>query len=826
MDSKVVKLLKIYENETGKDLLSKLNADRLKKLEFYYENLSEDEQQDIDLKIITGEDNDFIDVCLGLAGYFDEVEYDQGLKDLTEDVIEEEGGGSTALAVIPRTEESASEEDLVGEDIDPRILRLLGLEDVVDIDYDTYKTLLKEKMAAGRMSDSQMPTEEVELLTDEFKRVKSKTGRFTVKKKTINADSFFDRGEAADVETDKPVVTPAGLLPSAQKISKTVEDEQEEAEVDGKNDFNQNVLAPSLQKIDENIKSILDTLKKQYDLDKKEAGRDERIADKERADKREAKLEGGRSKGLSIPGLAKIAQPVTSLFDMIGNFIMNTLMGGLIMRVMDIINDPHKYLNPIKQFFIDIIKWVESTVQWVVNIPYNIYNGIATNLNGGLQAIEDAINKALAFFQQPPMQPGYRLPIKTAPQVQIPIPDWLQLQPTNAQQQAQQQQGGGEVQKDAPILPTPIDISMGGRIENTPQNKVSGMGVDTQLVAAQPGEIMMSVPAVQALGAENLLRANAEAGGTNKPKYGSMQMPGMGLGLADGIMAMQNGGAVSNLVISAGHAPTEENALKGIPTGSDGRSVQGTQDYGTGVNEWEATRHLVKTMKQIVSGDQNLRQRISFQNIYSYAGLSGLPRDVEKNKGTQFIDIHFDARKNGRPGVIFPAPSQVSAVDRSMAKVFGQYPVSHKGYGVTAAGGTILEVDRIDSPAIAPFLGEVKNKTKGKHSKALATQVLNSMSQGLSGAPQPIPASYSPISPQPQIQSRSPSASQIPGPPGQRDVQIITVPPLSSTTAAAAKNTTATSSASGGQKQVPPLRAEDANNFDMMVVKSIYNIVG
>ena len=100
------------------------------------------------------------------------------------------------------------------------------------------------------------------------------------------------------------------------------------------------------------------------------------------------------------------------------------------------------------------------------------------------------------------------------------------------------------------------------------------------------------------------------------------------------------------------------------------------------------------------------------------------------------------------------------------------------------------------------------------------------MSQGLSGAPQPIPASYSPISPQPQIQSRSPSASQIPGPPGQRDVQIITVPPLSSTTAAAAKNTTATSSASGGQKQVPPLRAEDANNFDMMVVKSIYNIVG
>ena len=78
---------------------------------------------------------------------------------------------------------------------------MLGLEDVFDIDYDTYKTLLRERMAAGRMPDSKIPTEEVQLLTDEFKRVKSKTGRFKVKGQKIKKESFVGK--------KKPTVTKA-----------------------------------------------------------------------------------------------------------------------------------------------------------------------------------------------------------------------------------------------------------------------------------------------------------------------------------------------------------------------------------------------------------------------------------------------------------------------------------------------------------------------------------------------------------------------------------------------------------------------------------------
>ena len=81
----------------------------------------------------------------------------------------------------------------VKESIDERILRLLGLEDVFDLDYDTYLTLLKEAMVKGRMPKTTIPTEEIEALTDEYKRVKGKKnkGRFEVKKgKKINSTLF------------------------------------------------------------------------------------------------------------------------------------------------------------------------------------------------------------------------------------------------------------------------------------------------------------------------------------------------------------------------------------------------------------------------------------------------------------------------------------------------------------------------------------------------------------------------------------------------------------------------------------------------------------
>ena len=51
--------------------------------------------------------------------------------------------------------EGVKETDSIGEEeIDERILRLLGLDFIGDIDYATYSSLLKEWSVAARMADS------------------------------------------------------------------------------------------------------------------------------------------------------------------------------------------------------------------------------------------------------------------------------------------------------------------------------------------------------------------------------------------------------------------------------------------------------------------------------------------------------------------------------------------------------------------------------------------------------------------------------------------------------------------------------------------------
>ena len=82
----------------------------------------------------------------------------------------------------------------VKENIDSRILRLLGLEDVFDLDYSTYATLLKEKLIEVTRGRRGVPHEEVELLKNEFKRVRTKEGRFAPKAKKVKVDNVTNLG--------------------------------------------------------------------------------------------------------------------------------------------------------------------------------------------------------------------------------------------------------------------------------------------------------------------------------------------------------------------------------------------------------------------------------------------------------------------------------------------------------------------------------------------------------------------------------------------------------------------------------------------------------
>ena len=143
------------------------------------------------------------------------------------------------------------------EEIDARILEILGLSDAVDLEFDEYKTLLKESMMKGRMGGSTgMSTEDVEKVTDEWKRVKNDTGTFKVKSKAAD----FVSGKKPSPSKPKPQIDSSKLLPGkGGALSADIQPEEE----DETGDFLRTVVAPSLDKIENSLENILNLIKNQ-----------------------------------------------------------------------------------------------------------------------------------------------------------------------------------------------------------------------------------------------------------------------------------------------------------------------------------------------------------------------------------------------------------------------------------------------------------------------------------------------------------------------------------------------------------------------------------
>ena len=125
----------------------------------------------------------------------------------------------------------------VDKEINEGILRTyLGVDDPSDIDFDTYKTLLREKIAAARMGGSDMDSSDISYLTNEFIRIKKIKVPEGQKKKKIDINKFVKKAEEkkkADTKsaqklldvspakvssTKKPSVNTQKLLPPAAEL--------------------------------------------------------------------------------------------------------------------------------------------------------------------------------------------------------------------------------------------------------------------------------------------------------------------------------------------------------------------------------------------------------------------------------------------------------------------------------------------------------------------------------------------------------------------------------------------------------------------------------
>jgi predicted chitinase len=437
---------------------------------------------------------------------------------------------STGGSIVPVKRDG---EDLVDEQIDERILRLLGLEYIFDIDYDTYTSLLKEKMVAARMAKTQIPTEEAELLTNEYKKIRGKKGRFKVKK--ITADSF-KKGSAVGVNLGKQkalIGKPQLALPPADKMT-------------GGSDIKEIIDA---------LAEIIKSLTSQNKLAKDSAEKSRIAGEAGQRGAKESRLEKGFK--FAIKAAEKIIAPIKSLLDRIIDFFVAIFVGRALIKLLDWFSDSKNQdkIKAIGRFLGD--QWPKLLALYIMfGTGLGKFVGFLTKIviRGGIKLAAAAAGllakagvgkaagaaKFLGGKYGKLLGAGLELTatVGTTMAVSKGIENFGGI--GGEEQKTQGYSGGGFVipkfaggglnfkgmmgGAGMGSMFGPLGMLLGaglgsGKIQETVSGLIGGQkGVDKVPAMLTDGEFVMSRGAVQKYGVDTLESMNAAGGGTNQPK--------------------------------------------------------------------------------------------------------------------------------------------------------------------------------------------------------------------------------------------------------------------------------------------------------------------
>lgn len=404
-------------------------------------------------------------------------------------------------------------DQLVTETIDARILRLVGLEDVFDLDYDTYLVLLKEAQVNGK---NKIPAEEQALLANERKRVRGKTGRFKTKSKKIKVENITSVGRIGQK-----------LLPGTRALATT------------------SPFAKSLATISKTVESISENLSDQSKAESKEAEENRKEEENKRRRQKEESLESGVKK--VTEAAKKLFAPVKGIFDQIFNYIYYTFLGKGITAALDWLANPENkskiaavgqfikdfwpaLLGAYAFFFTPLGNFIKTTIGLVTKIIRFLMPFKA----GALSPTNMAVATSIATFEAERRRQSEekRLTKREAEKRGV-------SEETVSKERTEAKKGIWSLFGDAfsQIGPGYMGIAGGGFIDQNTGLQITGAGPDTQLTALQPGEVVMNRAAVRAIGVDKLLKLNRIFGGpnANKPRF------------ANNIQLAQGGGLVGSL---------------------------------------------------------------------------------------------------------------------------------------------------------------------------------------------------------------------------------------------------------------------------------------
>lgn len=431
----------------------------------------------------------------------------------------------SALALYEGTRET----DLVDESIDERILKLLGLDDVFDIDYGTYVSLLKERLVASRNFNKKLSTEEDELLVEEFRKVKGKVGRFKIRKKKITAENLGVTGPVR-VSKERFYLTSKAVVPQpAAPVAESSED---------------------VKNISDSLDSILKSLTEQNKLTKKKAEEDRKSDEQSRRLKRESELEKPLKKALGV--VKTLIAPFQNILDRIMRFIGFTLLGFLVDKVLKWFTDPEneRKIKILGRFLKDwwpslafaaglfltpLGKFVRTTLTMLRTFVPQMVRFMAAHpaiFLGGTAALAAGMGEMWRQGEEKKQIEREAKQRNVKPELVQKELEEAKRSPFaifgEAMQNISGVAGGGQIKRrksffgggavDRIVDVNDIAFDGGGGISDDSGLRITGAGPDTQLIAAQPGEVVISKKAVNKYGANFFLGLNKKAGGTNIPR--------------------------------------------------------------------------------------------------------------------------------------------------------------------------------------------------------------------------------------------------------------------------------------------------------------------
>ena len=222
------------------------------------------------------------------------------------------------------------------ETISVRILKLLNLESEFEMSYEEYSRHLKEALIAARLTKSKFSTEEAEILTEEYKRVKNKKGRFTINPKKERRSSspiprLNQKKLPGTAEKRKDNIKKFLTGSKVNKVSNVGKVDQVE-----KKDKTVSILEKISSTVDKIHKNVLNLTKIIASSDEKE--RIQRTRAKRKA--KEARLEKKSPLDGIIEATKGILKPFKSIWDRIIQFLTFTFLGRLWTMFTDWVNNP------------------------------------------------------------------------------------------------------------------------------------------------------------------------------------------------------------------------------------------------------------------------------------------------------------------------------------------------------------------------------------------------------------------------------------------------------------------------------------------------------